>query len=169
MVPILRLSAFVSLVVIAMACDLKDRKVPNALTVTAAALALAIAALPGEPGFRDALLGFVVGFAVGVPLFALGGLGGGDVKLLAAVGAFLGFARLPMALLVTAFVGGAMAIFIALRNGILLETVFNTLRVAASLVAPKKYERPTLLSPQGSILLPYAVAIGAGALIGWFA
>ena len=77
----------------AVAClaDLGWRRIPNVVTVGGAALALvAAAATGGVSAFGLAAAGWLVGLLLFLPLFALGGLGAGDVKLLAALGAWLG-------------------------------------------------------------------------------
>jgi len=63
----------------------------------------------GWPGVLTALAGTVVGFAVFLIFYLLGGMGGGDVKLMAGFGALLGAGRLLEAALWTAGVGGIMA------------------------------------------------------------
>src|SRR6187402_2302320 len=71
--------------------DLRTRRVPNALTLGAALAAVAFhAATSAGSGLLFAVLGWGVGLLMFLPLFALRGIGGGDVKLLAALGAWLG-------------------------------------------------------------------------------
>ncbi len=87
-------------------CDSATRRIPNVLTYPALLIALAInlAIVPlvgalspaaeawfGAPMIDEALLGFVGCAAIGVISFMFRGLGGGDVKLIAAIGAMLGF------------------------------------------------------------------------------
>ena len=64
----------------------------------------------GWQGALTALAGTAVGFAVFLVFFLLGGMGGGDVKLMAGFGALLGAGRLLEAALWTAGVGGIMAV-----------------------------------------------------------
>ena len=64
----------------------------------------------GWPGVLTALAGTVVGFAVFLIFYLLGGMGGGDVKLMAGFGALLGFHQLIAAALWTAGVGGLIAV-----------------------------------------------------------
>jgi prepilin peptidase CpaA len=71
--------------------DLWTRKLPNWLTVPAFALGLvAHTAAGGLAGLGFSLLGFAVGFGVLFVLWLIGGGGGGDVKLMGALGAWLG-------------------------------------------------------------------------------
>src|SRR5262245_37379138 len=75
-------------VLVAAVTDIWKFKVYNVLTLPLLAAGLLY------HGFRfelaDSLLGILFGFAALVPLYLVGGMGGGDVKLMAAVGAWLG-------------------------------------------------------------------------------
>ena len=64
----------------------------------------------GWPGAFTALGGTTAGFAVFLVFYLLGGMGGGDVKLMAGFGALLGAGRLLEAALWTAGVGGILAV-----------------------------------------------------------
>ena len=91
--------------------DLARRHIANWIPV--AALAGGFGWQIGQSGWRGiltALLGTVVGFAVFLIFYLLGGMGGGDVKLMAGFGALLGAGRLLEAALWTAGVGGIMAV-----------------------------------------------------------
>jgi prepilin peptidase CpaA len=91
--------------------DLWHRKVSNAIALGAFASGLVVQArFGGLAGFWDALLGSVIGFAVFLIFFLMGGMGGGDVKLMAGFGAILGSKLIVVAALMTAIVGGLMAL-----------------------------------------------------------
>lgn len=77
--------------VIASVWDLRTRKIPNKLTVTGLVLGLLYqVSFHGVGGLREAGLGFAVGFGFFFLLWILGSGGGGDVKLMAALGVALG-------------------------------------------------------------------------------
>ncbi len=93
--------------------DLSRRRIANWIPV--AALAGGFGWQIGQSGWRGALFalaGAVVGFAVFLVFYLLGGMGGGDVKLMAGFGALLGTGRLLEAALWTAGVGGILAVSI---------------------------------------------------------
>ena len=98
-----------------MACayDLRTRRIPNGLTLGAAALALAFHAIDGGlGGVGTSVAGWLVGGALLVPLFWLGGMGGGDVKLLAALGAWVGPGEVFWVALCSAIAGGVLAAWV---------------------------------------------------------
>jgi prepilin peptidase CpaA len=97
--------------------DLKRREVPDAVP-----LVLLVAAIVAK-GFGGADLswsslfgGLAIGLGLGVLLFWLGAFGGGDVKVLASVGAVSGVATLTSVLFYTALAGGAIALVAVVRG-----------------------------------------------------
>lgn len=71
--------------------DLKTHRVPNALTLTCALFGLGFALVVGGlAGLLGALAGFAVAFGLLLPGYLLGFTGGGDLKLMAGLGCFLG-------------------------------------------------------------------------------
>jgi prepilin peptidase CpaA len=95
----------------AMIDDLARRQIANWIPLSA--LAAGFGWQMGQSGLSGLLyagIGTVAGFAVFLIFYLLGGMGGGDVKLMAGFGALLGFHRLLEAALWTAAVGGLIAI-----------------------------------------------------------
>jgi prepilin peptidase CpaA len=91
--------------------DLARRHIAN--WIPAAALAGGFGWQIGQGGWQGALTalgGTIAGFAVFLVFYLLGGMGGGDVKLMAGFGALLGAGRLLEAALWTAGVGGILAV-----------------------------------------------------------
>lgn len=154
--------------------DVRERRVPNVLTLVGLAVALLLGSLQGASGLAAALGGAALGFAVALPVFLLGGLGGGDVKFLAVLGAFLGPARMPTALLAIALVGGLMAAVEVVRRRAVGRTVMHIWVILKSL-GPGAFSRwrsrpyggPLTVGDDAAITLPYAVAIAAGAAMAY--
>ena len=106
--------------------DWRSRRIPNWLTVPALLLGLGANTLAwGWPGAKAALEGTGLGLGLLLPLVLLRGLGAGDWKLMGALGAFLGPARLLVVLLGTVFIAGAMAVVEMVRRKRVKQTLAN--------------------------------------------
>jgi prepilin peptidase CpaA len=107
--------------------DVLYRRIPNWLTVSGAVLGVAMNAVIGPPeaGLVFSLTGLLVAFAIYVTLYALRAMGAGDVKLMAAIGALVGWERWFGIFFVTALIGGIMALFLVVARGRLRKTMFN--------------------------------------------
>jgi prepilin peptidase CpaA len=110
---VFRLVALVVIVVAASITDVRTRRIPNALTLPAVVIAL-VAWWPdgGPSGVSRALVCALVTLLIGLLFQTFGVLGGGDVKLLAAVAAFSGWILFRELLIWTALVGGAVALIV---------------------------------------------------------
>ena len=162
-------SAHVIIIIVALAgciSDLRTRRIPNYLTFGAAALAIGYALVTGGwPAAVFSTAGWAVGLILFIPFFFLRGLGGGDVKLLAALGAWFGPAGMLVLAFYTALAGGLMALVVVLINGY-FSTAFKNIwlllchwRVTGLSAMPEI----SLDNPR-SKRLPYGVAIAAGAV-----
>jgi prepilin peptidase CpaA len=118
----------VGLTIASIACvtDLRTRRIPNVLTFGSALAGLLYQfSTGGSDGLGQAALGWLVGAVVFVLPFALGGLGGGDVKLLAALGAWLGPGDAIWLALYTGVAGGVMALAVSAIYGYLGTALQN--------------------------------------------
>jgi prepilin peptidase CpaA len=166
--PLVSTAAFVGTAVVAAWVDYKSRRIPNAISVGGLALALILRAPLGWGPVVDGLLGAALGLGLALPLFFAGGLGGGDVKLLAAVGAFMGPGQLLGACLLIALLGGAFALADAARRGALRSVLLNVFYMLTRWMSPDRRSlSPTLTSP-AAMSIPYGVPIAVGALVWWF-
>ena len=157
----------VSLLVLAVACavtDLWKGRIYNAVTYPAIVLGFVLAiALHGKAGFFSALGGFAVGFFPGFLLFALGAMGGGDVKLLGAVGAIAGAVAATETLILAFVIGGFLALAKLAWHGQLFRTLGRTLRTMAAFVVPG-LGRPTEEQAPKRLEIKFGVAIAIATL-----
>jgi prepilin peptidase CpaA len=118
--------AALSVGVVACVTDLRHRRIPNLLTFGAAALAFVFHGMvSGLPGVQSAAFGWLAGLAMFLPFFLLGGMGGGDVKLLAALGAWLGPGDAFWLAVYASIAGGALAVVVSLARGYLTTALRN--------------------------------------------
>ena len=160
-------SVAIVLVVIAAGWDLAARRIPNVLTFGAALAAFAVHGyMAGWSGAGASLAGWAVGAAFFFPLFALGGRGAGDIKLLAAVGAWLGPATTVWVALYSSIAGGVMGLVVAAFCGYLKQLYTNLFgllmywRIAGIRPVPE-----LMLSSQQGPRLAAAVPVLAGLMV----
>ena len=154
------------LAIAAIACvtDLRSRRIPNVLTFGAALAGLVYQlATGGIDGLGQGALGWLVGVVAFILPFALGGLGGGDVKLLGALGAWLGPSDAVWLALYTGAAGGAMAVVVSLINGYFGTAMQNIkLLLCHWQVAGVGALREITLEHSGGPKLAYALPILTG-------
>jgi prepilin peptidase CpaA len=140
--------------------DLRTGRIPNPLTAALAVAGLGLAALGlTSQSIAGALAGAAVGFALLLPGYILGGTGAGDVKLLAALGIWLGPAGALMAFFYSAIAGGVLAVAHAAKRRRLATTLGRTARLVAS-PASTKHEIDTNSAASRFCYGP-ALAVGA--------
>jgi prepilin peptidase CpaA len=144
--------------------DFTRRRISNVLTVGATLLALVLHFVAnGSEGLLHGLGGFAVGLGVFLPFFLMGGMGAGDVKTMAAAGAFL--APLPSLLAAgLSLIAGAMLglVVLAWRGGF-LATIKSYGQSLLFLSSTRRWLRPSLPAVAAQ-RFPYALAIALGTL-----
>jgi prepilin peptidase CpaA len=159
-------AVFLAVLLLASWTDVRSRRIPNWITVVGMLAGLGFHAARGVGPLGVGALGVAAAFAVALPLFLSGALGGGDAKLLMVVGAFFGPVDLLLASLVIALVGGALALGEAARQGalgpvlascghLILRWVQSAGRHAGGLAGKRR------------LAVPYGVAISAGSVFWW--
>ncbi|MEW5979817.1 MAG: prepilin peptidase [Acidobacteriota bacterium] len=147
--------------------DFRTRRIPNWITYPgmAAAVMLHLAA-HGWPGVTHSLLGLATGFGLLFLVYLAGGMGAGDVKLLSAVGAFLGPSLVFASFLWTALVGGALAMLAILYKRAAVQTLRNLQQLLFGWML-KASQRDLNLTIQNNSLikLPYGIAIALGTVL----
>lgn len=151
---------------VAAALDLRMRRIPNYVTVPTALLGLTFHTLaPGGWGTAVALAGFGTGFAILFLPWLLGGSGMGDVKLLAALGSWLGPTLVLVAFAVSALLAACIALVVMLAGAARPALQHREHRsIAVGRHAGKTGRR-------AKRALPFAVpvALGTWAMLAWMA
>lgn len=140
--------------------DLATGKIFNQITYPAAALGLILALVAGGlPELGQHAIGLLVGFLPFFVVFLFRGMGGGDVKLMGAAGAIMGYPLIVGGLFHTILVGGVIAVSVMLWKGVLWRGIRNSLWTVVTWVLPMQTQH---LDPANSQRVPFGVAIALG-------
>lgn len=159
--------AVVLLGTVASAWDIRTRRIPNVLTLGAPIVALVVhLSLDGMSGGTSTLGGWALGLVLFLPLFALGGMGAGDVKLLAAFGAWMGPWNVVQTALGAGVIGGVLALGLALSRNYMTQALVNMWSLVAFWRVAGLRPHPTLtLGSHAGPRLAYAIPISLGAVV----
>ncbi len=160
------------LIVVAVATftDIRSRRIPNWLVVPFLVLGILVSAVTaGFGGLVSSLEGIAVAAVAFGILVYMRAMGMGDLKLLAAIGAWIGPAHTGFALFGTAIAGGFIAVAYALWRGSLGSSLDSTGDLLAhfSRSGVKPHKTIALENP-AALKVPYAPAIAIGALFSFF-
>lgn len=162
-------------VLIATATDLRWRRIPNWLVLPFLIAGFAVSAwFHGWHGLAQSAEGMALGLLAFGIIFWLGGMGAGDVKLCAAIGAWIGPHQMILALIFISLAGGVMAIVWSVAGGFAGELFQETgnlvlggrkRKAAAAAASPPGGEAPVPMRRK----MPYAPAIAIGTLLSFLA
>ena len=147
--------------------DLRTRRIPNYLTLGTAVAGLAYNCMSqGLPGLVNGLLGMLLGFACLILPYLLGGMGAGDVKALAALGAWLGPKLTLLLFCYMGIAGGVLALGYLVWTGSLWEKIKQSWTFLLYMILSRPGVRVKTPSPaQLTKGIPYGVAIAVGMTI----
>jgi prepilin peptidase CpaA len=168
---------------VAVTTDMMWRRIPNWLTGPFLVAGFAVQGwLHGWHGLAASTEGMALGLLLYGILFWVGGMGAGDVKLCAAIGAWIGPGQLLIAIILTALVGGVMAVGWAISSGFSKELFADTgsLIVTGIRGRWKRTNDGSESDPEDTVKtedatqrprrkMPYAPAIAIGTLLSFFA
>jgi prepilin peptidase CpaA len=166
MIPQLTIVATLAFVALCVASDVRTRRIPNLLCGIGVVAGMVLNGIYfGFPGLLASGVGLLATVALLLFPFAMGGIGGGDVKMMGAIGALLGLHAGFVALLVGLGFGGAtMAVHLA-RQRRLGQTVLTVgTMVSASVVGGSLEPLRVSAAQPGAITLPYSVPLGLGTI-----
>lgn len=157
--------------IVAAYIDGKELRVPNWITYPMVLSGLVYNAwIGGWSGLGDGLIGMIVGLACLLPLYSVGGMGAGDVKLMAGIGAWLGATVTFYAFAVSTVVGAVMAVLMVLHRKAFVKHYAQMLTILdewTTIRNPKELSRIAAERKPTMYLLPYGIPICIGS-IGYF-
>jgi prepilin peptidase CpaA len=165
-VPLWVAAPVIVLVTAAARADVRTRTIPNRLTFSALLLGLAVhGALAGAEGLRSSLVGMAVAGGVLLPGWLFRWMGAGDVKLMAAVGAWLAWPQALIAVLASLVTGGAISLIVAARRRVLRQALVGAATIGAAALARSSVTPPVTTG----VRFPFALAVLAGSTFAlWF-
>ncbi|WP_053367499.1 A24 family peptidase [Bacillus sp. FJAT-27245] len=154
-----------AVLIICTVTDIKSRKILNVVTLPAILICFIYYLITnGLDGFLFSGKGFLVGLGVLFIPFAMGGIGAGDVKLMAAIGAMKGAFFVFYAFLYAAIVGGFIAFFILMQRNELKGFFVRIINSVFFLTFNKSKDSVQLSKSDLAPSFPYGVAIALGTI-----
>lgn len=152
------------MLLICLISDLKERKIYNIVLLPALLYGfINNLAAGGWPGLIQSLLGFALGLSILLIPFAMGGMGAGDVKLLAVIGAIKGPLFVFYSALGMGLAGGIIAFAILIYQGTLLTLIVNFCR-SVWLMLISGFKVISFNYDNEKIMFPYGLAIVVGTM-----
>jgi prepilin peptidase CpaA len=152
----------IAMLAVSIVTDVRTGKIFNLLTVPCALAGVTLGIMAGGlPGASDRLLGAALVLLITLLLSPLAGLGGGDVKLLMAVGALQGIHFAAWAMLYAGVAGAVLALLVIIRRRKLKQTTVNLL---TNLFAKTAGVSTDLAAGTAVGKIQYSLAIAMGAL-----
>ena len=163
--PIIFISVCLALVA-ATVIDLRSQRIPNALTNPLAISASAPQTLTqGSSGLWASMLGLGLGLGLMLAPFLFSVMGGGDVKLMAAIGAWVGPQLILTSFLATSIIGGLYALLVLARRGDVIRSVFLRFWTTVSVGAGTgEFHYQPVTESRSLPRLCYGLAIALGTL-----
>ena len=151
--------------------DLTVRRIPNWIIAFGLTLGFLLNAMQGFTPFVHSLLGFMVGIGVFIVPFALGWMGGGDVKYFAVVGVLLGVGSLPRVLFYSILAAGMIAIGYAVCgrfNARFFKEAWIDCKLAVISFGRMLPDSIATKTAKGTDSVPWGVAIGVGTIVAYY-
>jgi prepilin peptidase CpaA len=146
--------------------DVRSARIPNKLTYSSIVAAILLrSVLMGLPGVKSCGLGILVAGGCFTLLFVIRAMGGGDLKMMTAIGAWVGGDHILTVIIAIGLAGGLLAIASAMLGRNTIQTVRNTVRLTAYRFTSGLQPHPEMnVQAPGSRRIPFGLAIAAGTL-----
>jgi len=152
--------------VIAGVTDWRWRRIPNWLTVPAAAIGLAVnISISGWPGIKSSLAGLGLGLLILFPFVVIRALGAGDWKLAGAIGALLGPSQLLLVLAGSVLIAGITAMALVIYKGRFVGTLRNIGIILRRLLTGHPGDPSVSLDNPDSLKVPFGVAMALAVVL----
>lgn len=162
------ISYLVVVTLVASIIDFRSLRIPNWLTYSALAVGISyFSIIKGYEGFLFSLAGAAAGFGLLFLPYIVGGTGAGDVKLMGAVGSFLGAHGVFMVFILSCIFGGVYALFLLASKGLLLSTFRRYGKILWCFIITQKfiYIPPAIKEKALKIRFGLAIALGTGSYL----
>ena len=156
------------ILIIASIKDFLSLRIPNWVTFPGLAVGLSYFSITrGYEGFLFSLIGALTGVGLLIIPYIIGGTGAGDVKLMGAVGSFLGAHGVFIVFILSCILGGAYALFLLVSKGLLLSTFRRYGRILWCFIITQKfiYIPPAIKEKSLKIRFGLAIALGTGSYL----
>ncbi|PLS06995.1 prepilin peptidase [Neobacillus cucumis] len=156
------LIVLVTILIVSLYTDIKSRRILNIITLPTIIIAFVFHTYTfGLSGLVFSSKGFLTGVGLLIIPFILGGLGAGDVKLMAAIGALMGTSFVFYSFIYTAIIGGMIGVFIILKTKGFRNSI-KSLLINIALFRSNQGSLSISKVSEGKISFPYGIAIVLG-------
>ena len=146
--------------------DLRVRRIPNWISLSGIILGLGFNAYFDEiPGAKASILGLLLALGLYLPLYLLKGMGAGDVKLMAAIGAVVGPGNWLNIFVFTALLGGIASLVLVLMRRKVAQTLANVSTIVGQLAKgkhPSAKNGDISIHHNESLKMPHGAIIASG-------
>jgi prepilin peptidase CpaA len=166
--PVLLKAILLAMVIFAGISDLRSRRIPNWLSLSGVLIGITINAALLPHGWITAVFGMGCALLVYLPLYLVRGMGAGDVKLMAAVGAIAGPSNWFTIFLATALIAGAASLLVVIMRKQLHETLRNISIILSALLhwqSPLSRKQQLKIDNPNALRMPHGAFIASGAMV----
>ena len=155
-----------TLLIIAVVNDIRFQKIPNAMTYPAMIIGIAYhSVVNGLQGFLFSMEGIIVGIALLIAFYIMGGMGAGDVKFMGSIGAFLGPKAVFTVFIYAALIGGIYALAVLAHHGFLKAALKRYWTILRTYVLSGNFVYIPDSQEERNLRLYYGIPIALGAVL----